>query len=105
AKPAPTIATATMPVAIAADPAPGSRRPLPHRPTADVAAIATATATTEPATCQRIPAAVTAQLVRAAGTNRRSKLAVPVSIGVKHVRVHAASPAPPAAPVPRRFRR
>ena len=51
---------------------------------------------TEPPTCQRIPAAVTAQLVSAAGTSRRSSRAAPASTGVTHGRGHAASPAAPA---------
>ena len=84
------------PGATAPTSAPDSRRPLPHRPIAAVATIATATATTEPPTCQRIPAAVTAQLVSAAGTSRRSRRAAPVSTDLTHGRGHAASPAAPA---------
>src|SRR5258707_14294385 len=96
AKPAPTTATATAPVATALASAPDSRRPLPHRPTAAVAAVATATTATEPPTCQRIPAAVTAQLVSPAGTSRRSSRTAPVPTGLPHGPAHAPSPPAPA---------
>src|SRR5215208_4542705 len=78
AKPAPTTATATTPATTAPTSTSDSRRPLPHRPTTAVATIPTPAAATEPPICQRIPAAVTAQLVSAAGTSRRSILLTPV---------------------------
>ena len=76
ANPTPTTATATTPRSDRRASAPDSRRPLPHQPATAVATTATATASAEPPTCQRIPAAVTAQPVSAAGTSRRSNRAV-----------------------------
>src|SRR5690348_12874417 len=80
----------------------GSRRTLPHHPKVAVAATAATTTLTEPLTGQRIPAAVTAQLVSAAGTSRRSSRAAPVSWTVTHGRAHGASPAAQVRYLPRR---
>ena len=60
---------------MARSPAPCSPRPRLHHAAAAVVTRATTITATKPDTCHRIPAAVTAQLVSAAGTRRRSSLA------------------------------
>ncbi len=96
AKPSPTNAIATTAAAVIRAPFCGARCLPPNHAVALAAATAADSSTTTPLIDHRIPAAVTAQLVSAAGTRRRSRWTSRPSAALTHGPGRAASPGAPA---------